>query len=291
MPQEQPPVVGTVEPAAGRRQTRASRSPAASVAAVNGQRAQGAAPLDADFERRRALRLQLEQSYSVHNGVYADPARPAVPLFVSQARRIVAYDTREPTIRAILDLAQVNQWRAIKATGDKEFQRRVWIEATARGMEVTLQSGKLLQRSYQPCPDDFRIAAKLKDARSLANRIEPSHPRPAGVSRRTSGSVLADLGARTDAKLREAGESEEVRRERYRTAIAAVDAYLATKGVAANVREAIRNLAHLELIKRDAAARPVRAVVVDPSAPGRTPEAPPEERQMREAEREQSMGR
>jgi len=288
MAQQQPPAAGTIEPVPDRKKDSAGRPPASPAAAFDGQRARGREAPDADLERRRSLRLQLEQSYSVQNGVYADPARPTVPLFVAESRKIVAYDTREPTIRAILDLAQVNRWNAIKATGDKEFQRRVWIEAQARGMEVTLHSKRLLQRAYQPSVDDRRIAAKLMDARGLANRIEPLYERAEAALRHASELASPDIGTRTDAKLRAAGETDEKRQERYRTAIATVDAYLATKGVAANVREAIRNLAHLELVKRDAAGRAVRAMTVDPSAPAHKTPAP---QQSREREREQSIPR
>jgi Large polyvalent protein-associated domain 7 len=290
MTDKQAQVLGTIEPA-GERQARPSegRTAVPPTAPPIAQRVPGAGVLDVDFERRHALRLQLEQAYSVHNGVYADPARPTVPLFVAESRKIVAYDTREPTIRAMLDLAQANRWNAIKVTGDKEFQRRVWIEARARGMEATLHSNKLLQRAYQPCPDDFKIVAKLKEARGLGNRIEPTQTLRAGTTpREAPGAGLADGCPGTDAPSRPRRETARQRHERYRTAIAAVDGYLATKGVAENVREAIRNLAQLELIARDAAGRPPRAAVVDPSVPSRVTPAP--ERSL-EVDREPAMGR
>lgn len=276
-------VLGMIEPVRERQpisSTERRQAPPATPPVA--QRAPGAGELDADFERRRALRLQLEQTYAVHNGVYADPARPTVPLFVAEPRRIVAYDTREPTIRAMLDLAQANRWNTIKVTGDKEFQRRVWIEARARGMEATLHSDKLLQRAYQPSADDFKIVAKLKEARGQGNRIEPTPAPRAGVTPREAA------GAGSDVTPRRRRETPQERHERYRTAIAAVDSYLATKGVAAHVREAIRDLARLELIEREAAGRAPRAMVVDPSVPGRTAPAP---QPAREPDREPSIGR
>ena len=283
MADKQAQVLGTIEPAR-ERQARASaaRRQAPPAAPPIAQRAPSAGELDAEFERRRALRLQLEQTYAVHNGVYADPARPTVPLFVAEARKIVAYDTREPTIRAMLDLAQANRWSTIKVTGDKEFQRRVWIEAKARGMEATLHSNKLLQRAYQPSSDDLKIVAKLKEARGLGNRIEPTPAPRAGATPREA------TGNGAEPQSRRGRETPQEQNERHRTAIAAVDSYLATKGVAAHVRELIRNLARLELMEREAAGRAPRAMVVDPSAPGRTPPAP---QPPREAGREPSIGR
>ena len=202
---------------------------------------------------------------------------------------VVAYDTREPTIRAMLDLAQANRWNAIKVTGDKEFQRRVWIEAQARGMAVTLHSNKLFQRAYQPCPDDFKIVAKLKEARGLGNQIEASQPlRGQAAPQPAAGAASADGRAQADAPSRPKRETARQREERYRTAIAAVDGYLATKGVAENVREAIRNLAKLELIERDAAGRPARASVVDLEVPARATPAP---ERSREVDREPTMTR
>jgi hypothetical protein len=283
---EKPAPLGTIEPARERKSSAARRQTAAAPAA---QRAPASGELDADFEHRRALRLQLERTYSVHSGVYADPARPTVPLFVAQPRKIVAYDTREPTVRAMLDLAQANCWNAIKVTGDKEFQRRVWVEARARGMDVTLHSNRLLQRAYQPSADDFKIVAKLKEARGLGDRIERAEP-----ARTAAGVWEAALSGKSETRAGSAGESRRSREtpqqrgERYRTAIGAIDAYLESKGVSADLREAIRNLAHLELVERDAAGRLVRAHVVDRPAPGR---AAPPPRPPRETDREPSPGR
>jgi hypothetical protein len=283
MAEKRPHVMGRIEPVRerqGRSSTERREAPPATPPVA--KRAPSAGELDADFERRRALRLQLEQTYSVHNGVYADPARPSVPLFIAEPRKIVAYDTREPTIRAMLDLAQANRWNTIKVTGDKEFQRRVWIEAKARGMEAALHSNRLLQRAYQPSTDDFKIVAKLKEARGLGNRIEATQAPRAGVTPREAAGAGSDVGPRRRR------ETPQERHERYRTAIAAVDSYLATKGVAAHVREAIRDLARLELMEREAAGRAPRAMVVDPSVPGRTPSAP---QPAREPDREPSIGR
>jgi hypothetical protein len=269
-------VLGTIEQAGGDAPRPLSRREAEPLAASPvASRSSGADARDADFERRRALRLQLEQSYSVHNGVYADPARPTVPLFVAESRKIIAYDTREPTIRAMLDLAQANRWNAIKVTGDREFQRRVWIEAKARGMEATLHSSRLLQRPYQPSADDLKIVARLKEARGVGNRIEPERPlRAEAGARQGSGLASANVRPEAHASSRRKGESAEEREQRHRTAIAAVDAYLATKGISADVRAAIRDLAQQELIDRDAAGRSRRANVVDPTVPGRAAVAP-----------------
>jgi hypothetical protein len=189
----------------------------------------------------------------------------------------------------MLDLVQANRWNAIKATGDKEFQRRVWIEAQARGMQVFLRSNKLLQRAYQPGPDDFKIVVKLKEARGVGKRIEPAPPPRATVRRGESADAeAAGVRSKADAQPSRRHETVRERRERYRTVIAALDGYLATRGVAENVRESIRNLTRLGLIERDAAGRPVRAAVVDPSVPGRTAGTP---QRPHEPDREQSMGR
>jgi hypothetical protein len=289
MADKQAQVLGRIEPAGEERaQSSAANRRLPGATRPGTQRAAGVGLLDPEAERRLALRRQLEQTYSVHNGVYADPARPTVPLFVAEPRRIVAYDTREPTIRAMLDLAQANRWNTIKVTGDKEFQRRVWIEARARGMEATLHSNGLFQRAYQPGPDDFKIVAKLKEARGLGNHIEASQPlRASTAPQPAAGAASADGRAQADAPSRPRRETARQREERYRTAIAAVDGYLATKGVAENVREAIRNLAKLKLVERDVTGRPVRASVVD-LEPAR--ESPAPERS-REVDREPTMGR
>src|SRR5258708_18799974 len=150
MAEDKARALGTIE---GARQGRARRGESRAAAPS----APAAQPLDPDFERRRALRLQLEQTYSVHNGVYADPARPTVPLFVAERRRIVAYDIREPTIRAMLDLAQANRWNAIKVTGDKEFQRRGGVQAPAPALGGAPYTHHPLPPPPPPSPRHFYI--------------------------------------------------------------------------------------------------------------------------------------
>jgi hypothetical protein len=156
-------------------------------------------------------------------------------------------------------------------------------------MEATLHSNRLFQRAYQPGPDDFKIVAKLKEARGLGNQIEASQPlRGQAAPQPAAGAASAEGRTHADAPSRPRRETARQREERYRTAIAAVDGYLATKGVAENVREAIRSLAKLELIERDATGRPVRASVVDLEVPARESPAP---ELARKVEREPTMTR
>jgi len=190
------------------------------------ERVPGVELLEQENQQLRALRLRLATSYSIANGIYADPARPTVPLFAAQDRKIVAYDTRDPTIKAMLDLAQSNRWSSIKVTGDRDFQRRVWIEATARGMQTQLRSGALLERPYQPTPEDHRIVANLRRERGVGNQIEsepvvrPGAREPAAAAARSEASA-AERRALSEAvqdATRQAGDAREAATRTVRAA-------------------------------------------------------------------------
>jgi hypothetical protein len=351
------------------------------------QRVPGAQVLDAEAERLRALRERLTQTYSVAHGVYSDPARPGVPLFAFESKRIVAYDTRDQTIKGMLDLAQAERWNSIRVTGDKDFQRRVWIEATARGMEAFLRSDRLMKAAYQPTPEDFKIVVGLKRERGLGPQIEPAEAaragapvaQPAGAARgqepqrdaaRAQGASREALEKAADAAAREAGEATAAataaerkapasgaardaaeqaddaqrasgqaqmdrtaaqpgriaqptrdaqqradsaraahvraetdrqarprretaaqRDQRYRTALAAMDAHMRTNGVPDALRESTIKVGLGELLRRDAAGNPVQANVIDVTAPSRATRATSAPDRAQERARDATMTR
>jgi hypothetical protein len=188
--------------------------PSATAPAINPgkPRAPGVELLDAERVRLAAIRERLARSFAENQGVYYDPARPDRPLFTALGKKIIAHQTRAGTIRGMLDLAETRGWNAITATGNKEFQRQVWIEANARGMQVALRSDRLMQGAYRPTKQDLETVAKLREARGLPNRIErdPSPSQAAAPARGTSEDAMSGSakGPARDALNRAAGEAE-----------------------------------------------------------------------------------
>lgn len=79
--------------------------------------------------------------------------------------------TTEPTeqaqsIKAALDLAADRGWREIEVTGNEEFRRQVWQEASLAGIQV---------RGYTPSPEDLAELEKLRPGSAPA----PAESEPA----------------------------------------------------------------------------------------------------------------
>ena len=81
--------------------------------------------------------------------------------FVDLDKSLQTFDASARTVQGVVDAAQLKGWKRLQVDGSQLFQRRVWIEATARGLHV-------LGRGYEPTDDDRRQAAE-----QAATRIVP----------------------------------------------------------------------------------------------------------------------
>ena len=69
----------------------------------------------------------------------------------------ISTDAVDPTIvRAMVDLAQIRRWSALRLGGQAAFRRMVWIEAAARGLPA---------HGYVPTRDDLHRVRRLRLAR------------------------------------------------------------------------------------------------------------------------------
>lgn len=108
------------------------------------------------FEIDPASRPALN-AFSVRDDQYFYRSRLA---FADAGKSIESYDETARTARAIVDLTQRKNWRGLEVEGTAEFQRQVYIEATARGLRTNL-------RDYQPTPEDRELV--LQRARDLGD--------------------------------------------------------------------------------------------------------------------------
>ncbi len=106
------------------------------------------------FEIDPASRPALN-AFSVRDDKYFYRSRLA---FADAGKSIESYDETARTASAIVELTQRKNWRGLEVEGTAEFQRQVYIEATARGLRTSL-------RDYQPTSEDRELV--LQRARDL----------------------------------------------------------------------------------------------------------------------------
>lgn len=152
-------------------------------------------------QRMLELRERLAQQFVVEGNRYLYRGRVSV---IDEGRSITSYDTTKRTVQAVVDLAEVKQWREINVQGKPEFQRAVWTEARARGIEV---------RSERPPTQSDQEAVRAIAAQRRAgletgsSKGEPSRPsdRVAGAETGPTPALAA-----LEKVLRQAGASQEV---------------------------------------------------------------------------------
>lgn len=125
--------------------------------------------------------------------------------FVDEGKSIRAYDASPRAAQAIVDLAESKRWSELRVDGSVDFQRAVWMEARARGMEVRaaeFQPTKLDREQAEQRAAEYRERFGLRVPAQIAARTD-------GVSveapRREADRGEAPAPTRTGARLVEFG--------------------------------------------------------------------------------------
>lgn len=98
----------------------------------------------------------------------------------------LATDTNSPSVaRSMVDVAETRGWQGLRVSGNEEFRRMVWMEASLRGIR---------SQGYEPQAGDMELLRKEQQARQL-NRIEPVHAEPSSPQEKPRGrkTVLAAI--------------------------------------------------------------------------------------------------
>jgi hypothetical protein len=83
----------------------------------------------------------------------------------------LATDTNSPSVaRSMVDVAEARNWKALRVSGNEDFKRMVWLEASVRGVKTL---------GYEPNPGDLEVLKREREAR-LVNRIEPARDASGG---------------------------------------------------------------------------------------------------------------
>lgn len=167
----------------------------------------------------------------------------------------LATDNNNPSVaRSMVDVAEARNWQALRVSGNEDFKRMVWLEASLRGVKAL---------GYEPQLADQELLKREREARAV-NRIEPARAaeRVSGI-----GSVSGDPAKQS---ARGSGGRKAV--------LAALEAVLVSKGVPARQRDAVMSAATEKLATRLRDGQVHKVKVFDKSAPvQRTPVAPTRE--------------
>lgn len=148
----------------------------------------------------------------------------------------LATETNSPSVaRSMVDVAETRNWKALRVSGNEEFRRMVWLEASIRGVKTV---------GYEALPADLELVQKQRESR-LINRVEPA---PADNP---------DASAAAKTSVRGGGR---------KAVLAAIEAILVAKGVEAPRREAVMKAATEQLAQRIRAGQAVAVKVFDKTA-------------------------
>lgn len=170
----------------------------------------------------------------------------------------LATDTNSPSVaRSMVDVAEARSWKALRVSGNEDFKRLVWLEASVRGVKTL---------GYEPNPSDLELLKREREARQV-NSIEPA--------RETGGSAAAAPAEKASA--RGGGGRKAV--------LAAIEAVLVAKNVPEKQRAAVMAAATEKLAQRIRDGQTPKVKVYDKAAPSQRPVTMPTPELQRSRER------
>lgn len=173
----------------------------------------------------------------------------------------LATDTNSPSVaRSMVDVAQARNWHSLRVSGNEDFRRMVWLEASARGVRI---------QGYEPNPGDIVMLKREREARQV-NRVEPDKPGSRDPAAQASATEKGTSGRGGGGR---------------KTVLAAIEAVLVAKQVPESKRTAIMLAATEQLNQRLRDGQMPRVKVYDPSAPSQREVAEPTRQAQRTRER------
>ncbi|NUZ08971.1 LPD7 domain-containing protein [Piscinibacter koreensis] len=158
----------------------------------------------------------------------------------------LATDTNSPSVaRSMVDVAEARNWQGLRVSGNEEFRRLVWLEASVRGVKAL---------GYEATPADLELLKKERESR-LVNRIEPTRQVPGD---KADPAAPAEKGSARGSGGRKA-------------VLVAIEAVLVAKSVPEKQREAIMAAATEKLAQRTRDGQAPRVKVYDKAAPSQRP--------------------
>jgi len=190
----------------------------------------------------------------------------------------LATDNNSPSVaRSMVDVAEARNWRALRVSGNEDFRRMVWLEASVRGVKAV---------GYEPSQGDLEALRKERDAR-LVNRIEPvQRDRTKEGPREGLSSNANPATSRTPPTPSSApAEKTSARGGGRKAVLAAIEAVLIAKQVPVKQREAVMVAAGEKLAQRLRSGQVPQVKVYDKAAPSQRPVVVPTPEVQRSRER------
>lgn len=108
-----------------------------------------------------ALIKQIHDKYRVIGENFHFKEQPETVAFKDKGQRIVSASNDDLVAQSMVIMAEAKGWTALKVSGHPEFQRKIWMEASSRNIEVY---------GYQPTEQELK---QLKDHlnRTLQNTV------------------------------------------------------------------------------------------------------------------------
>jgi len=158
----------------------------------------------------------------------------------------LATDTNSPSVaRSMVDVAEARNWRSLRVSGNEDFRRMVWLEASVRGVKTL---------GYEPNPADLEVLRRERESRQV-NRIEPALD---AAGEKAAGATPTEKGSARGGGGRKA-------------VLAAIEAVLVAKRVPEKQREAVMAAATEKLAQRLRDGQAPRIKVYDKAAPSQRP--------------------
>jgi hypothetical protein len=155
----------------------------------------------------------------------------------------LATDTNSPSVaRSMVDVAEARNWKALRVSGNEDFKRMVWLEASVRGVKTL---------GYEPNPGDLEVLRREREAR-LINRIEPARDANSGTAAAAEKASARGSGGR-------------------KAVLAAIEAVLVAKKVPEKQRAAVMAAATEKLAQRIRDGQALKVKVYDKAAPSQRP--------------------
>ena len=155
----------------------------------------------------------------------------------------LATDTNSPSVaRSMVDVAEARNWKALRVSGNEDFKRMVWLEASVRGVKTL---------GYEPNHGDLEVLKREREARQV-NRIEPARDAGAGAEAAPAEKASARGGGR-------------------KAVLAAIEAVLVAKKVPEKQRAAVMAAATEKLAQRIRDGQVPKVKVYDKAAPSQRP--------------------
>ena len=128
-----------------------------------------------ETNHRTVLKEQLYRQFRVVDDNFHFKDQPGAVAFKDKGERIISASNDDRVTQAMATMAEAKGWKTIKVSGHPDFQRKIWMEANLRGIEV--QGYKPTQQERQQL-DDMRDRRMQNAVLSVSDVVDQNQKKP-----------------------------------------------------------------------------------------------------------------